>query len=171
MHPRSLLLSNGARALTAALCLAAFATGAAADCTASAAPDCYRAFEPPQAGGSLHYYASLAPGAGPTQALIAMHGHPRDASKTFDAALRTVRQAGALERTLVNSVPHDEAAEKLKKLHPEGEAPPLRRHRSCTDILGGFAAPAREGTQGRVTGPDRVDRGATSCRDGGPELR
>ena len=75
MHPRSLLLSNGARALTAALCLAALAgNAAAADCTASAAPDCYRAFEPPQAGGTFHYYASLAPGAGPTQALIAMHG-------------------------------------------------------------------------------------------------
>jgi len=122
MHPGSLLPSNGARALAAALCLAAFATGAAAatDCTASAAPDCYRAFEPPQAGGALHYYASLAPGAGPTQALVAMHGHPRDAGKTFDAALRTVRQAGALERTLVVAPLFQVAADKAGKCSSAG---------------------------------------------------
>ncbi|WP_398501785.1 hypothetical protein [Variovorax sp.] len=123
MHPRSLPPSNGARAFVAALCLAAAATGAAAanaDCTASAAPDCYRAFEPPQAGGSLHYYASLAPGAGPTQALIAMHGHPRDAGKTFDAALRTVRQAGALERTLVVAPLFQVAADKAGKCSSAG---------------------------------------------------
>ncbi|HEX7864911.1 MAG TPA: hypothetical protein VF555_08165 [Variovorax sp.] len=99
--------------------LAQAATGAT-DCTASAAQDCYRSFTPAGAGGALHYYSSLDPdapataAAGPTKALIAMHGHSRDANKTFEATLRTVRNAGVLGDTLVIAplfqVPVDKAA-------------------------------------------------------------
>ncbi|SDW13745.1 hypothetical protein SAMN05518669_10149 [Variovorax sp. YR634] len=107
-----------------AVCLPASwpAHAAAADpsaCTSSAATDCLRSFTPAGAGGALHYYSSLAPDAptattGPTKALIAMHGHSRDANKTFEATLRTVRNAGALDDTLVVAplfqVPADKAA-------------------------------------------------------------
>ncbi|QNK71358.1 hypothetical protein [Variovorax sp. PAMC26660] len=73
-----------------------------ADCTAAASSACYRSFQPPGSGGALHYYASLSPdGAAPTKVLVAMHGHPRDANKTFDAALQAVRGASALADTLV----------------------------------------------------------------------
>lgn len=74
-----------------------------ADCSTSAV--CYESFQPPQFGGAMHFYASrtpgAAPGAQPTRALVAMHGHPRDANKTFDAALSAVRKGGALADTLV----------------------------------------------------------------------
>ncbi|WP_422088190.1 hypothetical protein [Variovorax sp.] len=114
----------------AAVCLPACwpAYAAAADfsvCTFSAAADCLRSFTPAGAAGALHYYASLDPdapaataatatAAGPTKALIAMHGHSRDANKTFEATLRTVRNAGTLGDTLVIAplfqVPADKAA-------------------------------------------------------------
>ena len=86
------------------LCCALLAGGAdAAGCDTAASDACYFAFEPPAAQGRLHYYASIAPGASgaPTHALIALHGHPRDAAKTFDAALRAVRQGGRAGDTLV----------------------------------------------------------------------
>lgn len=94
----------------AAACLALAAGAAAADpvapagCSAAASPACYQSFTPPRAGGALHYYASQQPGTtapGPTRALVALHGHPRDAGKTFDAALRAVQAGGAAGDTLV----------------------------------------------------------------------
>jgi hypothetical protein len=93
-------------------------------CTAAAAPDCYRNFQPPGAEGTLNYYASLAPGAqgtaGPTRALVAMHGHPRDADKTFNAALLAVRNAGALDDTLVVAPLFQVAADKARKCSTAG---------------------------------------------------
>ncbi|MEP7098895.1 MAG: hypothetical protein ABI781_00205 [Burkholderiales bacterium] len=81
-------------------CHAAASTEA---CQTGASTACYFAFEPPAAGGQLHYYASRVPGASaaPTSALIALHGHSRDANKTFDAALLAVRRAGRDADTLV----------------------------------------------------------------------
>lgn len=86
----------------APLAVAAAPTG----CEAVAATACYVGFEPAGAGGRLNYYASRRPGSGPssaapTSALIAVHGHPRDATKTFDAALLAVQRAGRLGDTLV----------------------------------------------------------------------
>lgn len=132
MSRTSLYSSQRAHAIAAALCLAAMATcaiAATADCTTSAAPECYRTFEPPQAGGALHYYASLDPGAapsaaGPTQALIAIHGHPRDANKTFNAALLAVRKAGALDHTLVVAPLFQVAADKAGKCSTSGVPAP-----------------------------------------------
>ena len=82
------------------------ATAEASTCQESAAAECFRSFTPPGAGGALHYYSSLDPdapdapaaggSAGPTRALIAMHGHSRDADKTFEAALRTPGEHDAL---------------------------------------------------------------------------
>jgi len=81
------------------------AAGAGA-CTSAADDGCYLAFEPAGAGGRLNYYTSRPPGGapnepGPTRALLALHGHSRDANKTFDAALLAVRRGGGLAETLV----------------------------------------------------------------------
>lgn len=89
--------------LLLALCLAFFGhwATAAETCQQAAGPDCYQGFDVPQAGGRLNYYASMPAGAAPTRALIAMHGHPRDANRTFDASLKAVRNAGVPDATLV----------------------------------------------------------------------
>jgi hypothetical protein len=92
--------------VAAALALASFAAAALEDCAAAASTECFFAFTPPGAPGQMHYYASRAPeppahGAAPTAVLIALHGHSRDANKTFDAALLAARRAGALEHTLI----------------------------------------------------------------------
>ncbi|WP_295952154.1 hypothetical protein [Rhodoferax sp.] len=73
------------------------------DCAAPASTACYFAFTlPGSALGRMHFYASRVPGAGtPTAALVAVHGHPRDANKTFNAALKAVQHSGALDRSLV----------------------------------------------------------------------
>ncbi len=70
--------------------------------TAATAAD-YRSFAPAGQTGQMHYLASQAPGSAPTRALVALHGHPRDANKTFAAALHAVQQAQAdtLADTLV----------------------------------------------------------------------
>ena len=94
--------------LIAAALLALVSAGAAAqaNCTSAASTDCFLAFTPPGAAGPMHYYASRtpdapAPGSAPTAVLVALHGHSRDANKTFDAALLAARRAGMLEHTLI----------------------------------------------------------------------
>jgi hypothetical protein len=82
------------------------AQAASAPCETSAKPECYVAFQPAAGKGLLHYYTSrpapaAADSAGPTRALIGMHGHPRDAGKTFNAALLAVQRANRLADTLV----------------------------------------------------------------------
>jgi hypothetical protein len=109
---------------------AAHASAQPAGCTTAAGPGCYRAFQPPGAGGKLNYYASMDPGdaagsapAGqpaPTRALVAMHGHPRDADKTFDAALLAVRNADALADTLVVAPVFQVAADKAGRCSTPG---------------------------------------------------
>ncbi|RYF82363.1 MAG: hypothetical protein EOO29_07300 [Comamonadaceae bacterium] len=77
----------------------------ASDCTRAASPACLQSFEPTASGGALRYYASLSPtidaGSGPAHALVALHGHPRDANKTFAATLHAAQGGGALAHTLV----------------------------------------------------------------------
>ncbi|MFZ4288902.1 hypothetical protein [Variovorax sp. HJSM1_2] len=73
-------------------------------CTEAASDACYTAFRPRIDGGWLHYYSSLRPGvdtARPTTALIAIHGHPRDANRTFNAATRALQAAGTQEPSLI----------------------------------------------------------------------
>ncbi|XXQ55294.1 hypothetical protein ACA040_004005 [Xenophilus aerolatus] len=76
-------------------------------CEAAASDACLIGFDLPGAAGRLHYYASRSdtgsPEAGmaPTTALVVMHGHPRDANRSFDAGLRAARAAGRLGDTLV----------------------------------------------------------------------
>jgi len=80
----------------------------AALCT-KASSACFKSFTPPSASGEFSYYASMptlntkqsAAANTPTSALIAVHGHPRDAVRTFDAAMTAARGAGRLRDTLV----------------------------------------------------------------------
>jgi hypothetical protein len=113
--------------LLAAACLAwaaAAAQAEPADCASAASDACFRSFVPPGAGGSLHYYASLsdepAAQAGPTWALVALHGHSRDANKTFDAALQAVRGGPASDRTLVVAPLFQVAADRAGKCSTAG---------------------------------------------------
>lgn len=114
MRPRPRVLSRLTRLVAALGLIAAAGTafaapereaGPAADCTRTAEPACFQSLEVSPSGGTLRYYASLSPhtdaARAPTQALIALHGHPRDAGKTFAATLRAVREGGALAQTLV----------------------------------------------------------------------
>jgi hypothetical protein len=88
-----------------AVCWLAFAFPALAadapDCTQVASDACLLAVQP--AGSSLKvlYYASLPGAAAPLNAVIAMHGHSHDASKTFDATLAAARTSSEVQRTLV----------------------------------------------------------------------
>jgi len=82
------------------------AAAAAQSCSVTASPDCYQQFKPAGAKGVVHYYASLSREntqgkAAPIRVLIAVHGHPRDANKTFEAALLATRRAGRIDDTLV----------------------------------------------------------------------
>lgn len=87
--------------LAALLMILSMGAGAAPVCTAAASDACYVSFKPGPGPLELHYYASMSPSAPATAAVIAMHGHPRDADRTFDATLRALRSSNALERTLV----------------------------------------------------------------------
>jgi len=61
-----------------------------------------RAFELPNQAGTLHYYSSRqARDAGVTSVLLVMHGHPRDADRSFAAGVQAARAAGRLQDTLV----------------------------------------------------------------------
>ena len=101
-----------------------FAAADPASCEMTASSDCYFVLQTPGAGGALHYYASLraAPTAvaGPTSALVAIHGHPRDADKTFDATLEAVRSANAIDRTLVVAPVFQVDADRAKKCRTPG---------------------------------------------------
>ncbi len=75
-------------------------------CQLQATQSCYFAFHPARQSGELHYFASQRPdqrsGIGqPDSALVVLHGHPRDANLTFNAALATVESAGVANSTVV----------------------------------------------------------------------
>jgi hypothetical protein len=75
-------------------------------CQLQATQGCYFAFQPAREPGELHYFASLRPdqrsGIGqPDSALVVLHGHPRDANRTFNAALAAVESAGVANSTVV----------------------------------------------------------------------
>jgi len=90
-------------------------------CT-TAAPACFTTFTPPGAAGTLTYYTSLptpSPST-PTAALIALHGHPRDANKTFNAAISAARSAGRLADTLIIAPLFQVAAENASRCETPG---------------------------------------------------
>lgn len=72
-------------------------------CASQADFSCVQAFALPDGGGMMHYYASRMPAdAGqPDAALVILHGHGRDANKSFVAGLQAAQRAGELAHTLV----------------------------------------------------------------------
>ncbi len=105
-HRLCRIIAGSAAALLLLTGAAAQAVAAAPSCATAASPACYQQFKPAGARGVMHYYASMSPdsprgSAAPTRALIAVHGHPRDADKTFEAALLAARRAGRTADTLV----------------------------------------------------------------------
>lgn len=103
------------------------AAAASADpdaCQHGAGPACYQSFQLPQGGGALHFYASLPEGAAPVNAIVAMHGHPRDANRTFDATLQAARNAGAMGDTLVIAPVFQVAANRSAKCNAPGTPDP-----------------------------------------------
>ncbi|HBK00545.1 MAG TPA: hypothetical protein DDZ62_11665, partial [Delftia acidovorans] len=63
------------------------ASAAASVCRHRADTACLQSFNLPGDAGRMRYYASQAPGASngamPRSALVVMHGHPRDANRSF----------------------------------------------------------------------------------------
>ncbi|MDR3516106.1 MAG: hypothetical protein P4M00_09830 [Azospirillaceae bacterium] len=116
---------------------------AATACSDSASSACYFTFEPPGAGGRLDYFAAPASeNAAPGTALIAVHGHPRDANRTFDAALRAARRAGAADGMLIVAPVFQVAAADAARCHSAGvpEAAPGDLLWRCDSWEGGDAA-------------------------------
>lgn len=138
---------GGACALGLAFATANVSVQAA--CTDQASLACYQSFEMPQRAGRVHYYASRTPAAespaAPTRALVALHGHPRDANKTFDAALLAVQRAGAGSDTLVVAPVFQVAAADAARCSTPGvpQAQPGDLLWTCSSWLEG--GPARNG--------------------------
>jgi len=64
---------------------------------------CFISLDLPKKAGKLHYYASAQPDKNfhPQSALVVLHGHPRDADRSFAAGQDAVRSAGQTDRILV----------------------------------------------------------------------
>lgn len=61
-----------------------------------------RSLDLPHDAGRMHYYSSRAPGDTIVRSvLVVLHGHPRDADRSFAAGLQAARAAGRLQDTLV----------------------------------------------------------------------
>ncbi|MEJ5149151.1 hypothetical protein [Comamonas sp. MYb396] len=100
-------------------------------CTEQASDACYQGFVLPGQAGRMHFYASQAPQAenadgsgGPQTALLIMHGHPRDANRSFKAALDAARKAGRLETTLVIAPLYQVASDKAERCRTKGTPAP-----------------------------------------------
>ncbi|WP_295548900.1 hypothetical protein [uncultured Pseudacidovorax sp.] len=111
-----LMVALGASVPLVAAAQTAVPQPVAADCSRAAADACLQAIDLPGGAGRLPYYASRRPGDGgppPTRLLLVMHGHPRDANRSFDAALQALAGTGHAAHTLVVAplfpVPADKA--------------------------------------------------------------
>jgi hypothetical protein len=120
------------------------ATVWAAECPTDSSTPCYFSFEPPGAMGAFHYFASQP--AGPIAAVIGVHGHPRDALKTFAAVQKAAAGSDAAATTLIVApvfqVPVSDAAECRSADTPESREGDLLW--TCASWLEG--APALNGS-------------------------
>ncbi|MDR0260659.1 MAG: hypothetical protein LBI76_12735 [Comamonas sp.] len=136
MTARTLASGVGLAALLASSGWAASAppsgpASASQTCTEQASDACYQGFDLPGQAGRMHFYASLAPQAekadgsgGPQTALLIMHGHPRDANRSFNAALDAARRAGRLDTTLVIAPLFQVASDKAERCRTKGTPAP-----------------------------------------------
>lgn len=97
-------------------------------CDRRATPACFVAFALPAGAGRMHYYTSRLPGAAqgpsPRSAIVVMHGHPRDANRSFDAALLAARRAGRLDDTLIAAPLFQVAEDRSARCRARGVPPP-----------------------------------------------
>ena len=76
------------------------------DCTSGAKKECYFSFKPAGQTANMFYYSSVDSKDKKkslliTNALVVVHGHSRDANKTFDAGVAASKAQGASEHTLI----------------------------------------------------------------------
>jgi hypothetical protein len=69
---------------------------------------------------TLAYYVSAPPGPNYTQILIAVHGYPRDADRTYDAAVNAAMNVGKLADTLIVAPIYQVPAGEAGKCHFRG---------------------------------------------------
>jgi hypothetical protein len=101
------------------------ASAALTGCADNASAACYFSFTPAGQSLNMHFYASVDPKdsaekAMITRAVIAMHGHPRDANKTFNATLAAAKNGQALNNTLVVAPVYQVPAGQAKKCSTTG---------------------------------------------------
>ena len=132
------------------------------DCSQKAGTACWYSLDLPAQAGRLHYYASRAPGlpgaaaAGPTEALLVMHGHSRDVNRSFVAGLQAARLAGKLkgvqDDVLVLAPLFGVAASQATRCHTQGvpEAQPGDALWTCGSWLAGQRSLGPRGEAGEV---------------------
>jgi hypothetical protein len=103
------------------------ASDSAVPCDRQAQPaGCLLRVDLPQKAGRLAYYVSQRPGATtdmPRQALLVLHGYPRDAAHSFNAGLAAVQAAGLRGRVLVVAPLFQVDANDAERCHTPGEMP------------------------------------------------
>lgn len=153
------LLRRAAAAATGLMLIAALGATAPAlsagqssdsqDCSQAASDACLQAIDLPGGAGRLSYYASRGVSDGgppPTRLLLVMHGHPRDANRSFDAALQALRGSGHEMGTLVVAPLFQVPADKAGRCRAPGApaAQPGDALWTCSSWLaGGDSAGAR----------------------------
>lgn len=95
------------------------------DCAEGAKKECYFSFKPKGQAANMHYYSSvdlLESRANflITNALVVIHGYQRDANKTFNAGLASVKGGGGIANTLVVAPIYQVSASESKKCITEG---------------------------------------------------
>lgn len=90
-------------------------------CREQASDACFLAFDLPGQAGRMHFYASQTEASDALQSvLLVMHGHPRDANLSFNAALDAVRKAGRLDTTLVIAPLYQVGSDKAQRCSTKG---------------------------------------------------
>lgn len=119
-------------------------------------------------GLRLEYYVSAPPGASYAHILIAVHGYPRDANRTFDAAAKAAAAAGHSADTLIVApifqVPADEAGQ--CHFHGVPRARPGEALWHCNDWADGSPA-----LNGAVTSFQAMDLLVASLKRRDPAAR
>jgi|APCry1669189034_1035192.scaffolds.fasta_scaffold06198_1 hypothetical protein len=95
------------------------------DCTTGAKKECYFSFKPAKEDYKMHFYSSVDPsvrkeGLLITNALVLIHGHPRDANKTFNAGLAALKGKETSKNTLVVAPVYQVPADEAKKCMTKG---------------------------------------------------
>ena len=147
---------------------------ASASCDDGASDACFFAFTLPGSQDQMHYYASedpLAPrnAAGPTEVLIAMHGHSHDANKTFDAALLALEHANAKGRVLVIAPVYPADSQQARKCSTAGVPGPTDHDLVWSCSSWQENAPASNG--GHQTSFAVMDALVADLKQHWPELR